>query len=76
MIVDSANKADRGARVYLDGQFVKDCTFADDDAGYVLAAARDETGRLKRDGDHILIEKRTGAVRIERRQATVRNCGH
>jgi hypothetical protein len=52
----------RGVRVFLDGVAVHDCRVADEEAGYVITAARDELGNLIHDGQQIKEIKREGRV--------------
>ncbi|MGZ8339129.1 MAG: hypothetical protein ACXW2U_05390 [Telluria sp.] len=52
-------------KVYLDGVEVRDCLHADEEAGQMVCASRNESGEIYVIGDEIATEVRKGAVRIE-----------
>lgn len=50
--------------IFLDGEKQPYCFAADEEAGTVLVAMRDESGALVRAGDHMARETKTGKVEI------------
>lgn len=65
MKVNSRNPEHIGTRVWLNGVQQPHALEADDEAGYVIVASKDERGCLVRDGNEIATKRLEGRVTLE-----------
>lgn len=62
--IEVPNKANKKAKVYLDGFLIKNCVYADEELGYVKVHVRGDSGFVT-ENDEIVEFRLEGVVRIE-----------